>query len=167
MSPRKKSKNYISNKDLYELFVAYANKKEFSIQNELPWPSLPEKIQLAIYMIAKKSIKHKKFYKHYSHHDDMVQTATIEAFEKAKKFNPFWEHPTNPNFKPNPFAYITEVIFNEFKKCIGQEFRNVKIAKRAIDKTITDIDLSSASGGVEGNYLKKIRSFNEVMHEGD
>lgn len=113
----RKSKNYIDNKTLYNEIVAwYASGKE----------DIPDKIVLGVMQICNR-LGTKSNFKGYTWIDEMV-AGGLESCILALKYKKF-----DPNKSNNPFAYFTQIAWNNFIQVINEEKKQSYVKHKALE----------------------------------
>lgn len=97
--------DYVTNKELFDAFVIYNKSYKENIELGLDRPPLSPIIASAIMRISNKMVNHFRFVS-YSYKDDMVSDAILKCFEKAHNFD--------PAIGSNPFAYLSQIVWNAF-----------------------------------------------------
>ena len=104
--------DYVTNKELFDDFVVYNKLYKESIELGNERPPLSPIIASAIIRISNKMVNHFRFVS-YSYKDDMVSDAILKCFEKAHNFD--------PAIGSNPFAYLSQIVWNAFIGRIKEE----------------------------------------------
>ncbi len=112
--------DYVTNKELFGAFVIYNKSYKENIELGLERPPLSPIIASAIMRISNKMVNHFRFVS-YSYKDDMVSDAILKCFEKAHNFDPAIE-------SKNPFAYLSQIVWNAFigRIKVEQHYTSIK-----------------------------------------
>lgn len=134
---KKKPKNYVDNKTLYnEIVEWYATGKE----------DIPDKIVLAILQICER-LGSKGNFKGYTWLDEMVASG-VESCIIALKYKKF-----DPKKSNNPFAYFTQIAWNNFIQIINEEKKQSYIKHKSLMNHMTESALNGEQleGVIEDN----------------
>ena len=109
---KKKKRNYVNNKDLYDHLVKYHESYLKSQEAGLPKPEVPRYIAECIIKIAQK-LATKRNFSQYSYVEEMI----LDAIENVIRYI----HNFNPEKSNKPFSYITRMAHNAFVRRIEYE----------------------------------------------
>ena len=118
----RRSKDYVNNKTLYsEIVKWYESGKE-----EIPTP-----IVLGIMQICER-LGTKSNFRPYSYIDEMISSGMESCINaiKNKKFD--------PERTDNPFAYFTQIAWNDFIKIIQEEKKQSYIKHKSLEQHYTN-----------------------------
>jgi len=130
----KTSVDYVSNKHLLESFVEYRKMMAEAATSGLERPQLTRPICEAILQICHRLSTRYNFV-NYSYKEEMIGDAIIKCVAKAHLFD--------PEKSSNPFAYITQIAFNEFVTRIKLEHKQVSVKSKLIKESMTSDFLES------------------------
>ncbi|QIG70615.1 sigma factor for late transcription protein [Rhizobium phage RHph_I1_18] len=116
-------RDYVKNSDLYEALATwYKSGKE----------QIPDKITIAIMQICER-LSRKGNFCNYTYREDMVASALAVCVVALQK------HKFDVNqAQRNPFAYFTQIAYNEMVRVIKLEKTHSYIKHKALDQHITD-----------------------------
>lgn len=120
---KRKSRNYINNKDLMEHFVKFKQDIKHALENNLEKPQIPHYIVEAIIQIATNLNNKGNFYM-YSYKEDMVADGIETCIKYVDRFN--------PEKYDNPFAYITTICYNASLRRINLEKKQTLIKSQIV-----------------------------------
>lgn len=119
---KKKERNYISNKVLYESIVGwYKSGKE-----EIPIDIVRGVIQICERLGTKSN------FRNYTYKDEMIASG-LESCVVALRYKKF-----DPARTDNPFAYFTQIAWNEFIKIINDEKKQSYIKHKSLEHHMTE-----------------------------
>lgn len=127
VSAKRGDRHYIKNSELYDAIAKWYESGKVEI---------PDKITIAVMQICERLARKGNFV-NYTWRDDMVASAIavcIVAIQK-KKFS--LDAP-----QKNPFAYFTQIAYNEMVRVIKVEKTHSYIKHKALDHHITDAMLA-------------------------
>ena len=111
---KKKTKNYISNKELYEHMIKYKASLEYSIINNTSKPKVSDYIGQAIVLICENLAKKPNFVGYTSQwKQEMISDGMVDCIAAVDNFD--------PSKTTNPFAYFTQIAWNAFIRRIFKE----------------------------------------------
>lgn len=109
---KKKPKNYVSNKQLYEYIVEYNVRRKAAEAAGKPRPPMPDKVGEAIYLMCTRMGTRFNF-RGYSFNDEMVGDAIVDCV------NAFYLYDSD-RFN-NPFGYFSRIAWNAMIRKIFTE----------------------------------------------
>jgi hypothetical protein len=120
---KKKPINYISNRHLYGVLIHYKNEIIEAKEKNLPLPSIPRDVGMAIDLICTNLLKKSNF-SGYSpqYKEEMKGDAQLDCVQAVDNFDP---DRTN-----NPFAYFTQIAWNAFIRRIQKEKKQQYIKQK-------------------------------------
>lgn len=130
---RRTDRDYISGPQLHSALKIWYDSGEEQI---------PEEIFTAIIQICTRlGTKHN--FRNYSYLDEMVGDAIVSCIKalNEKKYDP-------DNFD-NPFAYFTQIAYNEFRKIIKSEHKEAYIKHKSMQMYIIDSTLNGETIEIE------------------
>jgi len=146
----KKNKNYINNKTLYNEIIRWYESGEEEI---------PDTITLGIIQICER-LGSKGNFRGYTYIDEMIASALESCIIalKNKKFD--------PERTENPFAYFTQIAWNDFIKIINDEKKESYVKHKSLELHMIDMmltgDVSEAptldSSGRNDDLIEKFES---------
>lgn len=133
--------DYVNGRALYESLKEY---KEAKTKN--PEQPIPDTVCVAIMQIAER-LSTKFNFVNYTYRDEMVADAILKCLRKVDRFD--------PNLTENPFAFFTQISYNEFIERIKKEKHQQSVKARMIREklpsdflthgnAIDDIDTANA-----------------------
>jgi len=136
------SYGYVNNKELYEEYKKYYDRKMKAVENDETIPPLTEKIGAAIIQIATRRCNSRQFVG-YSNNwkEELVSHAIMTAAIRGHNFNP---HKSN-----NPFAYLTQVCNNAIIEQLKKEKRQLYVRYKGIEEA------NGFNGEVDENNLNE------------
>lgn len=108
-----KTVNYIEKEEFLEEIIKYKARCKKAQENGKPKPKIPDKIAMALMMIAE-NVSKKPCYSGYTFRDIMVADAVENCIRYFDNFDP--NHP-----KKNPFGYFTQYCIYAFGRRIFLE----------------------------------------------
>lgn len=131
MKDIKKSKDYLSNKEMYQEVIEC--QKEGKMSDKLG----------KMFILLAERYSTKPNFSGYSYRDEMVSNAILACCQAFMKFN--------PDKGSNTFAYFTSVIHNAFIQILNKERRNQEIR----DECLIEMDRDPSS-----SYLERYKNNN-------
>lgn len=117
---KKKTKNYISNKELYEHIIKYKASLEYSIINNTSKPKVSDYIGQAIVLICENLAKKPNFVGYTSQwKQEMISDGMVDCIAAVDNFD--------PSKTTNPFAYFTQIAWNAYIRRIFKEKKQTYI----------------------------------------
>jgi hypothetical protein len=123
-----KPTHYVSNKDLYAAMCIYLSELKLSIENNEERPVIPDDIANAIIRIATNMSNLYNFIG-YSFRDEMISDAILKCMIKIDRFD--------PNRGENPFAYFSQICWNEYITRIKIEQREHSVKAALIQQKLS------------------------------
>lgn len=110
--PKRRKRNYINNKELYEHMVEWRKAMKEAAAQGKPRPQVPRYVAEAIMLISE-NLSTKFSYVKYSYRDEMVADAILNAVRYVHNFD--------PEKSKYPFAYISRMVNRTFYQRIEFE----------------------------------------------
>jgi len=133
---KKKTKNYISNKELYEHMIKYKASLEYSIINNTSKPKVSDYIGQAIVLICENLAKKPNFVGYTSQwKQEMISDGMVDCIAAVDNFD--------PSKTTNPFAYFTQIAWNAFIRRIFKEKKQTYIKYKNLQNEYFLYDLES------------------------
>ena len=136
---KRKTRNYVNNKDLLEALIAYKKSCREAEDAGEGRPRVPDYIGTCIYQIATR-LATKPNFSGYSYKEDMISDGIENCLLYIMNFN--------EEKSQNPFAYFTQIIWYAFLRRIQKEKKQMYIrfkssqAMIAAGQTYTGEDLN-------------------------
>ena len=125
---RRKTRNYVNNRDLLEALIAYqASCREAEDAGD-ERPRVPDYIGTCIYQIATR-LATKPNFSGYSYKEDMISDGIENCLLYINNFN--------PEKSENPFAYFTQIIWYAFLRRIQKEKKQMYIRFKSSQQQIS------------------------------
>ena len=142
---RKKTENYVNNKEFLEAITIYRNSVIEAKENGQPRPRVPNYIGDCFLKIAT-HLSYKPNFVNYMFREDMICDGIENCLQYIDNFD--------PNKSKNPFAYFTQIIYYAFLRRIQKEKKQLEI-KNKILENINDADnlLECANLTYENRHL--------------
>jgi DNA-directed RNA polymerase specialized sigma24 family protein len=115
---KKRKRNYVNNRDLYEAMIDYIDKYNKNISEGKQPPQLTKYITDCLLQICTNLGKKPNFY-NYTYKQDMIADAICDCIAGAKNFD--------PEKTENPFAYFTQIAWNAYLRRIKEEKKQTYI----------------------------------------
>lgn len=121
------SYGYVNNKELYEEYIKYHDRKLKALAEGKTHPPLTEKIGAAIIQIATRRCNSRQFVG-YSNNwkEELVSHAIMTATIRGHNFN--------PEKSNNPFAYLTQICNNAILEQLKKEKRQLYLKYKGIEE---------------------------------
>ncbi len=145
---KKKSKNYINNKDFSAAVCDYV--ESYNAHKGADKPIVPDYIALGFKQISE-GLSHKPNFIGYSYRDEMVMDAIENCLRAIRNYN--IEAATRTG-KPNAFAYFTQICYYAFLRRIAKEKKQKEIKDEIIENGFTS-DMLEISVN-QDDYSKQI-----------
>ena len=145
---KKKSKNYINNKDFSAAVCDYV--ESYNAHKGADKPIVPNYVALGFKQIAE-GLSHKPNFIGYSYRDEMVMDAIENCLRAIRNYN--IEAATRTG-KPNAFAYFTQICYYAFLRRIAKEKKQKEIKDEIIENGFTS-DMLEISAN-QDDYSKQI-----------
>ena len=139
--PRKKSENYVNNKELLEALIVYRAKVAHAKENDLPKPRITNYLGSCFLKIAT-HLSYKPNFVNYMFRDDMISDGIENCVQYIHNFD--------PEKSRNPFAYFTQIIHYAFLRRIQKEKKQLDIKNKIIEKTGFDEVMTVEDGALTG-----------------
>jgi hypothetical protein len=123
---KKKTENYVNNKDFLEAIVVYRNKVHKAKENDLPKPRVTNYIGECFLKIAT-HLSYKPNFVNYMFREDMICDGIENCVQYIDRFD--------PEKSSNPFAYFTQVIYFAFLRRIAKEKKQLEIKTKILERT--------------------------------
>lgn len=132
---KKQKDNYVSNRELTEELTKYVQKCHEMKSIGKDKPVVPDVIAIAIYKMSHR-LATKPCFKGYSWKDEMIFDGIETCLRYIDRFN--------PEKSSNAFAYVTQILWNAFRRRINIEkeqaaIRDKMIGKHGLDHKIYDV----------------------------
>jgi hypothetical protein len=165
LSKKKQGVHYVNNEEFYQAIVEY---RKLCAQAEVEGkekPRIPNYIGSCIWKIAQ-GLSTKPCFSNYSFVDEMIADAvenSILYFDDYK--TDFGED--NPDYKPNPFSYFSQIAYFAFLRRIYKEEKNRYTTYKHFQETMGlhhDSELfSDENGGSKINPQSLYDNLSEAM----
>ena len=139
--PRKKSENYVNNKELLEALIVYREKVAIAKEKDLPKPRITNYLGSCFLKIAT-HLSYKPNFVNYMFRDDMISDGIENCVQYIHNFD--------PEKSRNPFAYFTQIIHYAFLRRIQKEKKQLDIKNKIIEKTGFDEVMTVEDGALTG-----------------
>ena len=123
---KKKTENYVNNKDFLEAIIVYRNKVHNAKENGLPKPRVTNYIGECFLKIAT-HLSYKPNFVNYMFREDMI----CDGIENCVQYIDIFD----PEKSSNPFAYFTQVIYFAFLRRIAKEKKQLEIKTKILERT--------------------------------
>lgn len=159
---KKKTENYVNNKEFLESITVYRNKVEESFlklygrkitqpDRSTTWegkPRIPNYLGDCFLKIAT-HLSYKPNFVNYMFRDEMISDGIENCLQYIHNFN--------PEKSSNPFAYFTQVIYFAFLRRIAKEKKQLEIKTKILERTGYDHVMYTESfdgemAGLNQNY---------------
>ncbi len=151
---KKQKPFYVSNKDLYPVYVEWHKEILKAASEGKEKPEIPAAIVDAIIKICTKTSYRSEFIG-YTFRDDMVGDAIYDCIRFADKFN--------PEKSTNPFSYITTTAWRAFLRRIDAE----KTQSYVKAKIISDTPIHEFFESIDTDDVDLQQNFIDFIHEND
>lgn len=152
-----KRKNYVNNKDLFDVMEQYYNACEKAKEENTDPPEIPNYIAECIILISK-NLSTKGNFSGYSFKEDMIWDGVLNCIKYGvKNFKPYSTRKDGTVAKNNPFAYFTQIVKNAFVRKIELE-RNQQAIKI---KNLNNLNIMDEVAGISGERLE----MNEISND--
>ena len=139
--PRKKTEQYVNNKEFLQALIVYREQVAIAKEKGLPKPRISNYLGECFLKIAT-HLSYKPNFVNYMFRDDMISDGIENCVQYIHNFN--------PEKSQNPFAYFTQIIHYAFLRRIQKEKKQLEIKSKIISKTGFDevmmVDDSLLSG---------------------
>jgi hypothetical protein len=145
---KKKTENYVNNKEFLEAITVYRSALLNAKQNNLSKPRVPNYIGDCFLKIAT-HLSYKPNFVNYMYRDEMISDGIENCLQYIHNFD--------PEKSSNPFAYFTQVIYFAFLRRIAKEKKQMEIKNKMIERTGYDHVMYTESfegdlSGLNQNY---------------
>lgn len=123
---KKKTENYVNNKEFLEAITVYRSALLNAKQNNLSKPRVPNYIGDCFLKIAT-HLSYKPNFVNYMYRDEMISDGIENCLQYIHNFD--------PEKSSNPFAYFTQVIYFAFLRRIAKEKKQMEIKNKMIERT--------------------------------
>ena len=123
---KKKTENYVNNKEFLEAITNYRRKVIESKDNNTPKPRVPNYIGECFLKIAT-HLSYKPNFVNYMFRDEMISDGIENCLQYIHNFN--------PEKSSNPFAYFTQVIYFAFLRRIAKEKKQLEIKTKMLERS--------------------------------
>ena len=139
--PRKKSENYVNNKELLQALIVYREKVADAKEKDLPKPRITNYLGECFLKIAT-HLSYKPNFVNYMFRDDMISDGIEYCVQYIHNFD--------PEKSRNPFAYFTQIIHYAFLRRIQKEKKQLDIKTKIIERSgfdeVMNVDDNAMSG---------------------
>jgi hypothetical protein len=161
MTEKKKPIHYVNNQSFYNDIVIYRAKLKSAREEGKEDPRIPDSIGLAIWKIAEK-LSTKPCFAGYSFREEMVADGVENCILYFKDYDPDYNPNGDKEYKPNPFAYFTQVIYYAFLRRISKEERNRYIIYKNFQEVMcNNSDMNLLVDG-EDNHLMPSQMYDNI-----
>jgi hypothetical protein len=123
---KKKTENYVNNKDFLEAISVYRKKVLDAKEKDLPKPRVPNYIGDCFLKIAT-HLSYKPNFVNYMFRDEMISDGIENCLQYIHNFD--------PEKSSNPFAYFTQVIYFAFLRRIAKEKKQLEIKTKILERS--------------------------------
>jgi hypothetical protein len=123
---KKKTENYVNNKDFLEAISVYRKKVLDAKEKGLPKPRVPNYIGDCFLKIAT-HLSYKPNFVNYMFRDEMISDGIENCLQYIHNFD--------PEKSSNPFAYFTQVIYFAFLRRIAKEKKQLEIKTKILERS--------------------------------
>jgi hypothetical protein len=148
---KKKTENYVNNKDFLEAITVYRNKVIIAKEKGLPKPRVPNYIGDCFLKIAT-HLSYKPNFVNYMFRDEMISDGIENCLQYIHNFD--------PEKSKNPFAYFTQVIYFAFLRRIAKEKKQLEIKTKILERTGYDHVMYTES--FEGDMAGLNQSYSDM-----
>jgi DNA-directed RNA polymerase specialized sigma24 family protein len=124
---RKKTENYVNNREFLDAMVVYRKKVKECEQQGLPKPKVPDYIGECFLKIAT-HLSYKPNFVNYMFREDMICDGIENCLQYIDNFN--------PEKSTNPFAYFTQIIYFAFLRRIQREKKQLYIKHKSYENSM-------------------------------
>ena len=151
---RKKTENYVNNREFLDAMVVYRKKVKECEQKGLPKPKVPDYIGECFLKIAT-HLSYKPNFVNYMFREDMICDGIENCLQYIDNFN--------PEKSTNPFAYFTQIIYYAFLRRIQREKKQLEIKAKILERSGFDevLHMDSHSGDMYG-YSSSSADLNSI-----
>lgn len=146
----RKKKNYVNNKDLFEVMKKYHEDYHEAKRTGGPAPKIPNYVGECLMLIAKR-LATKPNFVGYSFREDMEMDGVENAL--------LYLHNFDPNKTNNPFAYFTQIITFAFIRRIQKEKKQQYIKIKNFQRMCVDTQNEDWTGGASSKATDAMDHF--------
>jgi hypothetical protein len=148
---KKKTENYVNNKDFLEAISVYRKKVLEAKEKGLPKPRVPNYIGDCFLKIAT-HLSYKPNFVNYMFRDEMISDGIENCLQYIHNFD--------PEKSSNPFAYFTQVIYFAFLRRIAKEKKQLEIKTKILERSGYDHVMYTES--FEGDMAGLNQSYSDM-----
>ena len=148
---KKKTENYVNNKDFLEAISVYRKKVLDAKEQGLPKPRVPNYIGDCFLKIAT-HLSYKPNFVNYMFRDEMISDGIENCLQYIHNFD--------PEKSSNPFAYFTQVIYFAFLRRIAKEKKQLEIKTKILERSGYDHVMYTES--FEGDMAGLNQSYSDM-----
>jgi hypothetical protein len=145
---RKKSENYINNKEFSQAVFSYVEECNECKKKGIQVPIVPNYVALGFQQIAE-GLSHRPNFISYSYRDEMVMDAVENCLKAIRNYN--IEAATRTG-NPNAFAYFTQISYYAFLRRIAKEKKQQDIKDSYFENTFA-ADLIEGSSNQDASTM--------------
>ena len=145
---RKKSENYINNKEFSQAVFSYVEECNECKKKGIEVPIVPNYVALGFQQIAE-GLSHRPNFISYSYRDEMVMDAVENCLKAIRNYN--IEAATRTG-NPNAFAYFTQISYYAFLRRIAKEKKQQDIKESYFENTFA-ADLIEGSSNQDASTM--------------
>lgn len=151
---RRKTENYVNNRDFLDALMVYRKEVAEAAENEQPKPRVPPYVGECFLKIAT-HLSYKPNFVNYMFREDMI----CDGIENCLQYI----HNFNPEKSTNPFAYFTQIIYFAFLRRISKEKKQLEIKAKILEKSGFDevLHTDSYTGDMAG-YSSSSSDLNSI-----
>lgn len=121
--------HYVNNKEMYEHCKLFHASCQEARERGEDNPQIPEPIAAAILQIATRMMNNYNFI-NYTYKDEMAADGVLKCILKAHRFD--------PSKSDNPFAFFSQIVWNEAVERIKKERHQTSVKARFIRNKMSD-----------------------------
>jgi hypothetical protein len=148
---KKKTENYVNNKEFLEAISVYRKKVLDAKEQGLPKPRVPNYIGDCFLKIAT-HLSYKPNFVNYMFRDEMISDGIENCLQYIHNFD--------PEKSSNPFAYFTQVIYFAFLRRIQKEKKQLEIKTKMLERSGYDHVMYTES--FEGDMAGLNQSYSDM-----
>jgi hypothetical protein len=152
---------YVNNTDFYNAIIQYKKSLRRAKRKKEEEPRIPEYIGECIWKIAQK-LSTKPCFIGYSYREEMIGDAVENCILYFKDYDPDYNPDNNPNYKANPFAYFTQIIYYAFLRRISREEKNRYIIYKNFQETISNVTGNALLVDSDDNLLMSTKTYDNI-----
>ena len=154
MAKRKRSENYVNNKEFLAALITYRENVEIARLQDKPKPVIPRYIGECFLKIAN-HLSFKPNFVNYMFKEDMISDGIENCVQYIHNFN--------PEKSRNPFAYFTQIIHYAFLRRIQREKRQLEIKNKIIEKSGYQ-EVFNDDNKIDGSNYSDYNSIKDAVH---